>query len=89
MSEKRLDDPGLRAVVNDHADAMRERLAANSGKYGWERMTPGQHLRRLKQEVGELTRALERGESVERIRKEAADVSNFAAFLAATYEVKS
>ena len=65
---------------------MAERLEANDHKSSWLDMTPGQLLRRLKQEVGELDRALKAHESEARIAHEAADVANFAAMIWDVYE---
>ena len=55
-------------------------MAENSHKHGWDDMTGPQIIRRLKQEVGELERAILAGKSTEEIRAEAADVGNFAMF---------
>ena len=38
----------------------------------------GYLLRRLKQETGELTRAIKKGKDAESIKKEAVDIRNFA-----------
>lgn len=76
-------------LVTRFADDMAERLEANDHKSGWESMSPARCLLRLEQEVGELRRALHNNESSARIRQEAADVGNFAAMVAATYEWKA
>lgn len=69
------------------ADSMAAQLDQNSHKGdSWRQMTAGEHLRRLKQEVGELTRAMKRKEPPHRIRREAADVANFAMFLVEVYQ---
>ena len=73
-------------LVTLFADAMAERLEANAHKHGWEDMSPKQLLRRLEQEVGELRRAIENGESPSRVTHEAADAGNFAAMLSVAYE---
>jgi len=65
------------------ADAMAERLDANSHKHGWRDMTPRRLLRRLRQELGELARALARDPvDATTVTREAADVANFAAMIA-------
>src|SRR5207237_2877466 len=69
-------------LLGNFAAAMAERLDANSFKTGWQQMTAGALLRRLKQEVGELDRALKSGADAQRITQEAADVANFAAMIA-------
>jgi len=75
---------GIR-VVTKYADAIAERLEANDHKSGWWNMTPRALLKRAEQEMGELRRAIEKGESAERITQEAADVGNFLAFLREVY----
>lgn len=72
-------------LLGDFAAAMGERLDENSHKSGWWRESPRWLLHRLKQELGELERAIKRHESPERIRHEAADVGNFAAMVADVY----
>ncbi len=57
---------------------MGRQLANNKHKSGWGGMSPAQLIRRLKQELGELERAIEQKEPYERIASEAADVANFA-----------
>lgn len=69
-------------LLGKFAAAMAERLDANSHKSGWADMTPGALLRRLKQEVGELDRAIKSGAVPEQVIREAADVANFAAMIA-------
>ena len=54
-------------------------------KCGWEGETPEWHLRRLRQEVNELAEAVRFGKRPGAIAREAADVANFAYFIAATY----
>ena len=61
---------------------MEEKLEMNSHKGGWDGMTPGELLRRIKQEVGELTRAIEKNRSALDVAREAADVANFCRMLA-------
>jgi NTP pyrophosphatase (non-canonical NTP hydrolase) len=72
-------------LVTRFADAMAERLEANAHKSGWERMSVTALLVRAEQELGELRRAVERGEGFGRIRGEAADVGNFLGMLVAVY----
>lgn len=70
-------------VVNKFAAAMMERLSANKHKAGWAGMGASALLKRLYQEAAELTVAVhEHPEDRELIRKEAADVANFAMFIA-------
>ena len=54
-------------------------------KSGWWNKDAKWHLKRLKQEVGELERAMKSGSAPKVIQKEAADVVNFAYFLTDTY----
>jgi len=54
-------------------------------KSGWWMKDAKWHLKRLKQEVGELERAMKSGSAPKVIQKEAADVVNFAYFLTDTY----
>lgn len=74
-------------LLGNFAAAMAERLDANSHKRGWRHLSAKRLLVRLRQEVGELERALESeaetvGEYVRRVTHEAADVANFAAMIA-------
>ncbi len=64
---------------------MQKKLDKNSTKSGWWTMTPGQCLRRAKQEMGELTRAMQKNKSADEIVGECADVANFVMFLAHNY----
>lgn len=73
--------------VLNFAVAMQERLDANAHKGGWHRCSLGYLRKRLADEMGELKRAMDAGESRERIRHEAADVANFALMIAETYTV--
>lgn len=65
------------------AAAMEAQLAANGHKSGWENMSSKWLLNRLRQETGELRRAIEERRPAVEIWSEAADVANFAAMLAA------
>ena len=65
---------------------MQEQLDKNSHKTGWWRMSPGQCLRRAKQEMAELTRALKKNKSKEDVVGECADVANFVMFIAHNYK---
>ncbi len=70
--------------LTEFFDAMSEKLEENGPVKGhsWIGCTPGQMLRRLKQETGELERALKRGASSREVAREAADIANFAFFIA-------
>ena len=57
-----------------------------AGKRGWERLTPKECLRRLRQETKELTRAIEQNKSKEKVKSECADVANFAMFISHNYK---
>lgn len=65
---------------------MAERLEANDHKTGWDHMSLTQLLQRLRQETGELERAIAKTDAVHvdngSIIKEAADVANFAMMIA-------
>ncbi len=69
-------------VVNRFARAMMERLSANKHKGGWRHEDQRYLTERLQQEVDELFVALAKGHSAEEIRKECADVGNFAMMIA-------
>jgi NTP pyrophosphatase (non-canonical NTP hydrolase) len=77
-----------RASVQAFAMAMEVGLRANDYKGGWEWEQPGHLMERLREETDELEAALEdwsnfaAPELLERIRKEAADVANFAMMIA-------
>ena len=75
-----------RELPSAMAAAMQQELDRNAHKAGWDRMLPGELLRRLKQEMGELDRAVKRGADAAVVWSVAADVSNFAAMLADVYE---
>lgn len=74
--------PLLSLPVLRFALAMQERLDANAHKPGWRDDTPEALLRRLHEETAELNRALGGDASYPSIRREAADVGNFAMMLA-------
>ena len=61
------------------ANEMQRELHANNHKTGWDNLSQKWLLNRLKQEVGELERAVESGKN---IVSEAADVANFAMMIA-------
>jgi NTP pyrophosphatase (non-canonical NTP hydrolase) len=63
-------------------EAMARKLEVNSHKTGWRTMTPVQLLRRLKQEVRELERAVRTDKHPDLVVMEAADVGNFAMMVA-------
>jgi len=71
---------GMRPQLAWFANEMEQQLEANDHKSGWQYSTLKQLLRRLKQEVGELERAIEKGKPL--VVEEAADVANFAMMIA-------
>ena len=71
---------GMRPPLAWFANEMERQLEANDHKTGWKDLHLKQLLRHLKQEVGELERAIEQGKSD--VIEEAADVANFAMMIA-------
>jgi len=71
---------GLRPEVYKFAKAMEAKLKANDYKGGWMTMTPGEVIRRLKEEVEEMCEAAIMHEGG--VLEEAADVANFALIFA-------
>jgi len=71
---------GMRPQLAWFANEMERQLEANDHKSGWQYYTLKQLLRRLKQEVGELERAINVGKLD--VVEEAADVANFAMMIA-------
>lgn len=71
--------------VTAFADAMLRELEINAHKGGWEHESVGWLLRRMKQEVRELDRALKKGAPMGDVISEAADVANFAMMIATNY----
>ena len=57
----------------------------SSTKSGWEDERPVWHLRRLQQELNELVKAVKLRRPAREVLREAADVANFAYFVASTY----
>lgn len=70
---------GMRGEVLWFAQEMEGQLQENDHKDGWEERSAKWLLNRLKQEVGELERAIENKKNVV---DEAADVANFAMMIA-------
>lgn len=70
------------------AAEMQMKIDQNSCKTGWWRMSAGDCLRRAKQEMGELTRAIQKNKTREEVVGECADVANFVMFLAHNYRQK-
>lgn len=64
---------------------MVKRLDVNRWKTGWANLSFRECLRRMESEVGELRKALRQEKPPAEILAEAADVANFAAFLASNY----
>jgi NTP pyrophosphatase (non-canonical NTP hydrolase) len=71
---------GVRPVLAWFANEMEKKLGVNDHKSGWEGMTYPQLIRRLRQELGELERAIAKGKPG--VIGEAADVANFAMMIA-------
>ena len=68
------------------AEMMSNVLRNNSHKSGWQSLTAHQCLRRMKQELGELERAVREKKPTREIQEEAVDVCNFAYFLCCNIE---
>lgn len=75
----------LSGLVWTFAHRMQEQLNKNANKRGWEDLTPWVCIRRMRQELKEVEDAHRRGLGAEAVIRECADLSNFAAFLAANY----
>ena len=82
----------IRPEAHIFALAMEERLRSNDVKGGWEHLTPTLLLSRLLEEAGELAREIRHLEEVDptpeeamSVRKEAADVANYAMMIADNY----
>ena len=73
---------GMRETVHWFANEMEFQLIENDHKSGWRGLTNAWLLNRLRQEVGELERAVIEGKNV---IEEAADVANFAMMIAANF----
>ena len=63
------------------AIAVEEVLCQNDHKQGYEYLSRKWILHRMRQELGELVKAVKRGDDIEKIQKEAIDVAAFAMFL--------
>lgn len=72
----------MRSVIQWFAEAMECKLKRNDFKPGWLEIDNSYLLKRLNQEVTELTLALEQNLPPEEIIQEAADVANFAMMIA-------
>ena len=70
-----------RLTVRLFAEVMEEKLRQNDYKGGWGNTAPGDLLLRLEQEAQELRDAIEMCDA-SAIRREAADVANFAMMVA-------
>ena len=66
----------------EFANEMQKKLDDNSHKTGWDQCSDAYLLNRLRQETGELARAVARKDDPKAIIREAADVANFAYFIA-------
>jgi NTP pyrophosphatase (non-canonical NTP hydrolase) len=64
---------------------MEQELAANDHKGGWSHMSTAALLRRLRQELGELAKAIADGKDEKVVASEAGDVANFAMMIAENY----
>ena len=76
---------GYPALVDWFAAAMLKKLNANRPKGGWDATPNGALFARLKEETAELSAAVSAGKSVAEVLGEAADVANFALFIADNY----
>lgn len=65
---------------------MAKKLSKNSGKRTWRDMSISSMLTRLKWETKELEQAINAEKSENEVKGEAADVANFAMFIADTYK---
>lgn len=72
---------GVRREIKYFARTMEDRLQANDHKGGWKECSLRWLLQRLREETKELQTAM-REDAPEWIRKEAADVANFAMMIA-------
>jgi NTP pyrophosphatase (non-canonical NTP hydrolase) len=79
------DEKALVARLHKLAVRQRAKLRANRG-HEWRDCTSSEMLARLREEVDELARALRDGSHADLVWGEAADVANFAAMVADTYE---
>lgn len=81
---KNCNNPAVscRTSVKWFAEQMELKLKENDYKGGWARCDHSWLLDRLKQEVTELEKALEKVDNQENVIKEAADVANFALMIA-------
>lgn len=68
------------------AAAMQREMDGNNCKTGWWLLTPKECLKRLKQEVREVAKAIEQNKSEDEVLSECADVGNFAMFLSHNYK---
>lgn len=66
----------------EFANEMHKELENNNHKGGWEYLSPQWIINRMRQEVDEIERAIQKGKPVEEVVSECADVANFAYFLA-------
>ncbi len=75
----------IRPEVQRFAEAMEGRLSANDHKGGWKECDYEYLLQRTLEEFQELDQAVIDGKPATEIRKEAADVANFAMMIADNY----
>ena len=71
------------------ATAMQHTLDMNGHKRGWQSMSNLQILRRIKDEVKELERAIRKHMEPENIQRESTDIANFCLFLWNNLETKA
>ena len=64
------------------ATVMQTKLDENDHKRHWSLYSPAWLLNRLRQEAGELERAIASGAPADEVEREAADVANFAMMVA-------
>lgn len=73
-------------AINRFAASMKAKMLENSHKDGWLTMTADALLKRLSEEVLELTQAIHYNVEETAVRREAADVGNFAMMIADNYK---
>lgn len=71
----------MRPIVEEFANVMEDVLKENDHKGGWDNLSHHEMLERLFEEANELDGALYNKGVPENVRKEAADVANFAMFI--------
>lgn len=81
MAKERKGTKHYSKIILWFGEEMRQRLLLNRYKTGWDRLSMSDLKRHLTEEVKELYYAMDIGDQ-DNIRKEAADVANFAMMIA-------